>query len=406
MIYIHIPFCKTRCSYCDFYSATNIAQKSALIEAICREMEWRKDYLASPNPSKGGELLAPEIQTIYFGGGTPSLLSSEDFEKIFTQIERLTSSLSGGLGGATEITLEANPDDLSEEYVEMLRRFPFNRISIGIQSFNDDELRFLNRRHSKAQAIKAVEKCRKAGFENISIDLMYGLPLQTLESWQNTLQTAVEMNVEHISAYHLTYEPETVLGKMLADGKITPTSEETGLAQFTTLINTLKNNGFEHYEISNFAKKGFRSKHNSAYWQGKSYLGVGPSAHSYDGDSRQWNVADTKQYIEATAPSNSPSGGELLAQAKVPLEGDLGGYEILTPTDKYNDYIITALRTAEGIDLIEINRQFGKDFADYCRKKAQPFIQSGKLEQANSQIKTTLEGIFISDYIMEKLMWG
>ena len=419
-LYFHIPFCKTRCVYCDFYSATSIADKSALIEAMCREMEWRKEYLAPSNSHKGGGLLAPEIRTVYFGGGTPSLLEEKDFEKLFAQIKRLTSPLSGGLGGASEITLEANPDDLSEEYLSMLRRFPFNRISIGVQSFNDDELRFLNRRHSKEQAVKAVEKCRKAGFDNISIDLMYGLPLQTLESWKNSLQTAVALNVEHISAYHLTYEPQTVLGKMLAEGKITPANEETVLAQFATLINTLKNNGFEHYEISNFAKKGFRSKHNSAYWQGKSYLGIGPSAHSYDGDSRQWNVADTKQYIQALAPPSPPEGGDvsrvgqnigakLMSNEQMltsPPLGGLGGAEILSPTDKYNDYIITRLRTAEGIDLSEINQQFGKEFAGYCLKKAQPFIQSGKLEQTNSQIKTTASGIFISDYIMEKLMFA
>ncbi|MDR1698378.1 MAG: radical SAM family heme chaperone HemW, partial [Prevotellaceae bacterium] len=302
-----------------------------------------------------------------------------DFEQIFAQINRLFDTKS-----CEEITIEANPDDVSEEYLAMLRRFPLNRISIGIQSFNDNELRFLNRRHNKEQAIKAVERCRQAGFKNLSIDLIYGLPLQTEESWQNSLQAAIALNVEHISAYHLTYEPQTVLGKMLADGKVTPASEETALAQFSILINTLKNNGFEHYEISNFARKGYRSKHNSAYWQGKYYLGIGPSAHSYDGDSRQWNVADIKQYIQNTTCFER---------------------EELTPTDKYNDYIITALRTAEGIDVSKINRQFGKDFADYCRQKAQPFIQSGKLALKKSEIKTTDSGIFISDYIMEKLMF-
>jgi oxygen-independent coproporphyrinogen-3 oxidase len=404
-LYIHIPFCKTRCAYCDFYSSTTLSDKSLLTDAICNEMDIRKNYLQNQ-----------KINSIYFGGGTPSLLSEDDFGKIFAQINRLFLSTDSTEGWCcTEITLEANPDDLSEAFLTMLRQFPFNRISIGIQSFNDDELRLLNRRHSSEQAIQAIARCRKAGFNNISIDLMYGLPGQTMQTWQNTLQKAVEMKVEHISAYHLTYEPETVLGKMLAAGSINPLSEEDGLTQFSVLIKTLTNNEFEHYEISNFAKKSFRSRHNSAYWQGKFYLGIGPSAHSYDGESRQWNISDTKTYISSINEEwrmgnvECRMKNEELANA----EQDSSFFilhstftkEILSIEDKYNDYIITRLRTVEGIDVSEINRQFGEKFHSYCLRQSEPFLRTEQLERQGTHIKTSASGIFISDYIMEKLIY-
>lgn len=261
-IYIHIPFCKTRCIYCDFYSTTRSELKSQYIRALCRELTERKEYLK-------GEA----VETIYFGGGTPSQLSEEDFKEVFKTIEQVY-----GTRKATEVTLEANPDDLTEEYTQMLRTLPFNRISMGIQTFDDATLRLLNRRHNAAQAIEAVQRCRQAGFQNISIDLIYGLPGENDQRWAQDLQQAVSLNVEHISAYHLIYEEGTPLYKMLQQHSVSQVDEDSSLNFFSTLIDTLSAAGYEHYEISNFCKPEMYSRHNTSYWQGIPYLGCGPSA--------------------------------------------------------------------------------------------------------------------------------
>lgn len=256
-IYIHIPFCKTRCIYCDFYSTTRSELQQRYIRALCQELRNRKDYLK-------GET----VETIYFGGGTPSQLAEKDFIRIFETIEETY-----GMESAREITLEANPDDLTEEYVPMLRTLPFNRISMGIQTFDDSTLRLLNRRHNSAQAITAVERCRQAGFRNISIDLIYGLPGETEQRWEHDLQQAVNLHVEHISAYHLTYEKGTRIYEMLQTRRIHEVDEDSSVRFFSTLIDTLNNAGYEHYEISNFCKPGMYSRHNTSYWKGIPYLG-------------------------------------------------------------------------------------------------------------------------------------
>lgn len=370
-IYLHIPFCKTRCIYCDFFSTTRSEWKERYIFALCKELEIRRDYLK-------GEC----IKTIYFGGGTPSQLSAGDFKLIFNTIERVY-----GLEQCTEITLEANPDDLRPEYLSTLASFPFNRISIGIQTFNDPTLRLLNRRHTAEQAIRAVEDCRRYGFANISIDLMYGLPGETHESWLNDLQQAVRLNPEHISAYHLIYEEGTTLWEMKQKHKVEEMDEDSSVDFFSSMIEVLTNAGYEHYEISNFCRPGSYSKHNSSYWTGEMYLGCGASAHSYDGESRQWNVASLKKYIDG------------IESGKPDIEKEEPGCYT-----RYNDFIITSLRTMWGLPLDKLKKVFGEDLYVYCLTNAQPYLNSGKLEIRNNTLYIGKEGIFISDGIMSDLL--
>ena len=284
-IYIHIPFCKTRCIYCDFYSTTRSELKSQYIRALCRELTERKEYLK-------GEA----VETIYFGGGTPSQLSEEDFKEVFKTIEQVY-----GTRKATEVTLEANPDDLTEEYTQMLRTLPFNRISMGIQTFDDATLRLLNRRHNAAQAIEAVQRCRQAGFQNISIDLIYGLPGENDQRWAQDLQQAVSLNVEHISAYHLIYEEGTPLYKMLQQHSVSQVDEDSSLNFFSTLIDTLSAAGYEHYEISNFCKPGMYSRHNTSYWQGmRTMWGISTEELKSKFGDRLWEYCSeqAKPYLE------------------------------------------------------------------------------------------------------------
>ena len=366
-IYIHIPFCKTRCIYCDFYSTTRSELKSQYIRALCRELTERKEYLK-------GEA----VETIYFGGGTPSQLSEEDFKEVFKTIEQVY-----GMREATEITLEANPDDLTEEYIGMLHTLPFNRISMGIQTFDDATLQLLNRRHNATQAIEAVKHCRQAGFQNISIDLIYGLPGETEQRWAQDLQQAVSLDVEHISAYHLIYEEGTPLYKMLQQHSVSQVDEDSSLNFFSTLIDTLSAAGYEHYEISNFCKPEMYSRHNTSYWQGIPYLGCGPSAHSFDGDSREWNVASLNQYLSS------------IEQGQRQHET-----EQLNTQTRYNEYIITGLRTMWGISTEELKKKFGDRVWKYCLEQASSYLENGKLELHNDRLKLTREGIFISDGIL------
>ncbi|MDR3340797.1 MAG: radical SAM family heme chaperone HemW [Candidatus Symbiothrix sp.] len=366
-IYIHIPFCKKRCLYCDFFSSTNTKGKAAYVAALCRELEDRKDYLQ-----------AQAIETVYFGGGTPSLLQAADFEKIFDTIRCYYDLESPTI----EVTLEANPDDINPGYLQSLNHLPFNRISLGVQSFDEKELQFLNRRHDALSAVSSVRLLQKAGFDNISIDLIYGLPGQNPETWAANLRQAIELNVQHISAYHLIYEEETPLYSLLEQGLTTPVDEETSVQLFEMLIDTLQNAGFEQYEIANFAKSGYHSRHNTAYWTGAHYLGVGASAHSYNGISRQWNKRLT--------------GAEYLSQG---IE-----QEIIDKKTAYNDFIITRLRMMEGIDLHELLAIFGAAQKDYCLKQAQKYLHEKLLEISNEQLKLTRKGIFVSDGIMRELL--
>lgn len=371
-IYIHIPFCKTRCSYCDFFTQTDEKLKDLYIGALCNELILRKNYLNNET-----------VETIYFGGGTPSRLSESDFNKIFNTIYKYYD-----IASDNEITIEANPDDLNSRYIDTLCSLPINRISIGIQSFNDDELSFLNRRHSAEDAKIAVLNCQSVGFKNISIDLMYGLPNQTGLIWKQNLHEALNLNIQHISAYHLIYEEGTKMEKLIQTGKITPLSEETSINMFSTMNSTLKEGGFIHYEISNFAKEGFLSRHNTSYWLGKKYIGIGTAAHSFDGKCRSWNVASIKNYIE------SITSGHLSFER-----------EELTLKEKYNDYILTRLRTIWGADTNEIEKLFGKKLLSYCLDNISTYIKNEDVDHSGNKIKITEKGLFISDRIMSDLMY-
>ncbi|MBP5134420.1 MAG: radical SAM family heme chaperone HemW [Paludibacteraceae bacterium] len=370
-LYIHIPFCKKKCYYCDFYSTANLKLTVPLTDAICREIQLRHDYTDK------------RIETIYFGGGTPSLLNGDELSRIL-QTARQTLDTSS----CTEQTIEANPDDISMAYAEMLLENGFNRISVGVQSFDDEELRNINRRHTARQAIEAINILKAAGFKNISIDLMFGLPMQTLESWKNNLNTATSLCVQHISAYSLSYEENTVLWQKLKRKEILPVEEDTSLRMFETLVETLAKDGFEHYEISNFARKGFRSKHNANYWNGTPYWGIGPSAHSFDGTSRQWNIRNTAQYIK------------LVNENGMHFER-----EQLTIEEQYNDFVITGLRTCEGIDTEELRTRFGEKLYTHFTKNAFPWIKSGKMSCENGRAQLRNNGIFISDTIFSDLIF-
>jgi oxygen-independent coproporphyrinogen-3 oxidase len=372
-IYIHIPFCKIRCIYCDFFSSISLNKKTQYVEALCNELELRKDYLQ-------GE----EIRTIYFGGGTPSQFSKEDFNKIFSKIAQIMGSDENKEN--KEITLEVNPDDVDSEYAESLKGLPFNRISMGVQSFHDGELRFLNRRHNAQKAIQAVRICRERGFHNISIDLMYGLPGQTLKTWEDTLSQALNLNIQHISAYHLIYEAGTKLHELLSRKKIVPVDEEFSVEMFSKMIDRLQANGFEHYEISNFAKPGFISKHNSSYWNGTCYLGIGASAHSFNGKTRQWNIAHIDEYIEN------------INRGILPLET-----EIIGEKEAYNDFILTRMRTMKGINLHELESRFGTEKKLYCLQQARKHVEYQTVQLEDNHLKLTRKGIFISDGIMSDL---
>ena len=371
-LYIHIPFCKRRCIYCDFFSTTQSEKKPTYIHALCQELEMRKNYL-------GGE----EIETIYLGGGTPSQLTEEELNEIFTSLYNIYK-----VKEDAEITLEANPDDLTPEYVSMLHRLPINRISMGIQTFQEETLILLHRRHTARQAIKAFQRCREAGFQNISIDLMYGLPGETLDTWKEDLQQAIALHPEHISAYHLIYEEGTALWKLREEHQVKEADEDLSVTLFKTLIDELKQAGYQHYEISNFCLPGLHSRHNSSYWTGKKYLGCGPSAHSFNGSSRQWNIASLDNYLKGIA-SGKPN------------------YEIeeLDLYTRYNDFVITSIRTCWGMSLSRLRSEYGEELYRYCLRMAKSHLEQGVLEIEEDTLRLTQEGIFISDGIMSDLLF-
>ena len=371
-IYIHIPFCKRRCIYCDFFSTTQSEKKSAYVRALCRELEMRRDYVE-------GE----EIETIYLGGGTPSQLTEEELKAIFSSIYHIYK-----VKEDAEITLEANPDDLTPEYVAMLRQLPVNRISMGIQTFQEETLKLLHRRHTATQAIEAFRRCREAGFQNISIDLMYGLPGETLETWKEDLRQAINLRPEHISAYHLIYEEDTALWKLREQHQVEEADEDLSVSLFETLIDRLTEAGYQHYEISNFCLSGMHSRHNSSYWTGKKYLGCGPYAHSFNGVSRQWNVASLEGYIKG-------------------VEEGVLDYEVeeLDLYTRYNDYVLTSIRTCWGMSLSKLRSEFGEELYRYCMRMAKPHEDQGVLENREGVLRLTRKGIFVSDGIMSDLMW-
>ncbi len=371
-LYIHVPFCATRCVYCDFFSNTDTRYKEPYLRAIEKEMELRGEYIDDDT-----------LETIYLGGGTPSRLSGNDLERIFNAISRRFSITEGA-----EITLEANPDDIRPDYLSALRDLPINRISMGIQSFRPEDLRLLNRRHDREQAIRAVELCQAHGFTNLSIDLIYGLPGQTPEAWEENLRQAIRLGTPHLSAYHLTYEEGTALYKRLQTGQVEPVDEEVSVTLFHILTERMAEAGFQHYEISNFARPGFHARHNSAYWIGKPYLGLGPSAHSYNRTSREWNVASLPLYLRGIESGQPATERETL---------DL--------STRYNDFIITGLRTMWGISLDKLRTEFGEALLAYCQKQARPYIQRGLLRQENDRLALSRAGILLSDGIMSELMY-
>lgn len=371
-IYLHIPFCKQRCIYCDFFSTTRSEKQTTYVKALCQELEQRRDYL-------GGE----PIHTIYLGGGTPSQLSEQSLNEIFTYIYKVYS-----VSPEAEITLEANPDDLTPTYIAALRMLPINRLSIGMQTFHEDTLRLLNRRHSAAQAVRVYQACREAGFTNISIDLMYGLPHETLADWEQDLQQALSLRPEHLSAYHLIYEEGTQLWNLRQQQRVKEADEDLSLSLFRTLIDRLGEAGYTHYEISNFCLPGYHSRHNSSYWTGQKYLGCGASAHSYNGTSRQWNVASLETYMQGIATQTCTWEMEEL--------------DLYT---RYNDFVITRLRTTWGMSLSELRTEYGEELYAYCLRMAQPHLQQHMLEIRDDVLKLTPQGVFISDGIMSDLLW-
>ena len=372
-LYIHIPFCKSRCIYCAFYSTTAEQMKQAYVDAVCREMELRNAIY-----EKEGKNIGQTIATVYLGGGTPSQLSPTQLQQLFDAIARHYD-----VNDDAEITIECNPDDVTEAFAELLQSLPVNRVSMGAQTFDDDRLQFIHRRHTSEQVTTAIQRLREKGIHNISIDLMYGFPEETLEEWEHDIQQALALNVEHISAYALTYEEGTPLYRLLEEGKVKEIDEERSLAMYDRLIDRLQEAGYEHYEISNFARKGWRSRHNSSYWQLVPYIGIGAAAHSYDGRQRQWNIADINSYINH------------IQQGIVPAEG-----ELLDKDSRYNDHVMLALRTCEGLDLSTLN----SDERSYCEETAKKFVLDGLLVKTDNHLRLSRKGLFVSDMIMSELM--
>jgi oxygen-independent coproporphyrinogen-3 oxidase len=370
-IYIHIPFCKQACHYCDFHFSTSMQKKDEMVLALAKEIKLRKS-----------EFQNESVATIYFGGGTPSVLTSVEIRFLIDVIYENYI-----VEAAPEITLEANPDDLSEERITTFAELGINRLSIGIQSFFEDDLQLMNRAHNSEEAQKCLEIATRY-FDNISLDLIYGIPGMTNERWQQNIETALSFGIPHISSYALTVEPKTALNKLIQTGKIASPNDEVAQEHFMILVETLEKNGFVHYELSNFGKENYFSQNNSAYWLGKKYIGIGPSAHSYDGISRSWNVANNALYLKA------------LQNDKLPNE-----VEKLTLEDRYNEYIMTGLRTIWGVSLVRIEQEFGSDYLNYLKKQSRKFIDDGLLSITDDILKPTLKGKFLTDGIASDLFY-
>lgn len=374
-LYIHIPFCLSKCAYCGFYSIPLLKRKGEFLDALKQEIVSRKDYLQ-------GE----KVETIYFGGGTPSILDLEEIKAICNVLQD-----SFEIDPKAEVTLEANPDTLSPEYLTGLRGIGVNRLSIGIQSFFDNDLQYLSRRHDAQHARHCVEWAKEAGFENISLDLIYGLPTSDADQWNRNLDIFFAMDVPHLSAYALTLEPNSILTKQIEMKKVLPVNEEDSVRDYEILCRRAKEEGFVHYEISNFCKPGMHSRHNSSYWFGIPYAGFGPSAHSYDGKSRQWNVSSLEQYV---------------GNGKIKTEnGKLFESEKLTEEQQYDEYVMLRLRTMWGIDLEYMKREMGERFSSHCEQKAQPLITQGRLSQNKEILYLNDDQMLFADGIAEELFW-
>ncbi len=370
-IYVHIPFCKSRCIYCDFYSTPYTDRIDEYINTVLREAETRREELTEP------------VTTVYFGGGTPSQLSTPQLTRLITGLRERVN-----LSQVEEFTVEVNPDDITTEWVEAAVAAGVNRVSMGVQSFNDNELLFMRRRHNAAEAIAAVHTIQRAGVSNMSIDLIYSIPGQTIESWRETIATALMLNVQHISAYELSYERGTELSRQAMLGQFEPIEEDTTIQMYHTLASELAAAGFEHYEVSNFAKPGFRSRHNSAYWQRVPYLGLGAAAHSFNGRRRSYNPDRFDAYITAI---------ETFGKA-YKLEPQF------TREEKYDEMIFLGLRTIDGLDLRSVSRRFGKSNAERIKRLIQPFIASGDAVLDSCFLRLTEKGLLLSDTIIRELM--
>ena len=369
-IYIHIPFCRQACRYCDFYFTVSLQHQDEFVRALLAEIRQRaKQYRGT------------EMGSIYMGGGTPSLLSPENRDRIMESVRNHYT-----ISDHAEVTIECNPDDLDALSLRHLYNSGFNRISIGIQSFRDNELQLMRRSHQAAQAFQCVNDAVEAGFDNITIDLIYGIPGQTPEGWEENVNRALSLPIDHLSAYHLTFEPGTVFDHWRKKGRLVPVKEEQSVKMYHILRKHLLGSGFEHYEISNFARKGKRSRHNLLYWSGEPYLGFGPSAHSYDGNSRSWNAASLKDYV-TYAPS-----GKLISE-----------YEDLSTKERYHDYLITSLRTSSGANPGYILQQFGKEIRDHFDSKTGLFIEDGSMYADNGQLVIDPAKWLVADRIMREL---
>jgi oxygen-independent coproporphyrinogen-3 oxidase len=380
-IYIHIPFCKQACHYCDFHFSTSLKKKSELVDALCKELFLRKEELKD------------EVETIYFGGGTPSLLSIEDLRLLISEVYNNYE-----VSENPEITLEANPDDLldvslsavedlAETKLLAFKNIGINRLSIGIQSFFEEDLKLMNRAHNASEALECIKEAKKY-FENISIDLIYGIPGMSNERWKENLEIALKLDVPHLSCYALTVEPKTALKKFIEKGIVPPVDEDVAKQHYEILLSETEKAGLENYEFSNFGKPGFHSRNNTAYWEGKPYLGIGPSAHSYNGKSRSWNVANNTKYIKSIEEGILPSETEILSKK-----------------DKYNEYIMTGLRTKKGVSLKKVENDFGKNYLEYMLKQAENPIKNNLLILENDTLKISKKGKFLSDGIAADLFW-
>ncbi|MBC8053358.1 MAG: radical SAM family heme chaperone HemW [Sphingobacteriaceae bacterium] len=369
-IYLHIPFCKKACHYCDFHFTTSLKYKAELLDAMLKEIELQRSYLGLQT-----------IETVYFGGGTPSLIGAKSIQLLFEKISSVHT-----VSSDAEITLEANPDDLDMETVRNLKQTAINRFSIGVQSFFEEDLIWMNRAHNSGEAESSIKRVQDAGFENITIDLIYGYPLLTDSKWKSNLQKAIALDVPHISSYSMTVEPKTALASFINKGKQKPLDDNQSAEQYLTLMKMLGKAGFEHYETSNFAKPGSYSKHNTNYWRGIHYLGIGPSAHSFNGESRQWNVANNPKYIRE------------IFEGTIPAE-----QEILSPENRVNEYIMTSLRTMWGMDMRKLEKDFGAGYKNQIEKSLKIFLERGHIKAENDFVKLTTSGKLFADKIASEL---
>lgn len=377
-IYIHVPFCKSKCAYCNFFSLASEKKVIDFVDALKREIMTRKDYLHDE-----------KVETIYFGGGTPSLLPINYVEEILALLHKNFNIIS-----CPEITLEVNPDTVEKNQLFQLKKLGVNRISVGIQSFHDDDLKYLGRRHDSKHALQIIDDLKNVDFEKLTLDLIYGIPTLTEEKWNQNLDIFFSTGISHLSAYALTVEPKTILGQKIEKGILQDVDEETTIRHYEILIERTKENAFEHYEISNFAKEGCRSQHNSIYWNDIKYLGLGPSAHSYDGNSRQWNVANLTQYIDADFDADFDAGT------------DSGLYfekEILTKDDKFNEYVMTSLRTSWGCNIKKITSDYGISYANHFLKNIKKYLGSGVMINREDNIILTDKGMLLADGIAAEL---